>query len=142
LPKPRITHFDLLKTLTHIQAQHTCYVVCEALVFDVQLDQAQFEQVFINLIKNAREACGASCTVKIHVNRRTDRINLVVADDGPGVSAQVLQKALMPFYSTKQHGTGLVLPLCREIVEARGGQLSIRNGTQTGLEILMQTPQV
>jgi two-component system nitrogen regulation sensor histidine kinase NtrY len=142
LPKPRITHFDLLKTLTHIQAQHTCYIVCEALVFDVQLDQVQFEQVFINLIKNAREACGASGTVNIHVNRHTDRINLVVADDGPGMSAQVLQQALMPFYSTKKQGTGLGLPLCREIIEAHGGQLSIRNGAQTGLEVLMRIPQV
>ncbi|MFT7257521.1 MAG: two-component system nitrogen regulation sensor histidine kinase NtrY [Candidatus Azotimanducaceae bacterium] len=96
----------------------------------------------MNLIKNAREACGASGTVKIHVNRHTDRINLVVADDGPGMSAQVLQQALMPFYSTKKQGTGLGLPLCREIIEAHGGQLSIRNGAQTGLEVLMRIPQV
>jgi signal transduction histidine kinase len=57
------------------------------------------------------------------------------------MSAQVLQQALLPFYSTKQQGTGLGLPLCREIVEAHSGQLSIRNGVDAGLEVVMRVPQ-
>jgi nitrogen fixation/metabolism regulation signal transduction histidine kinase len=142
LPTPRIKRFDLLATLAQIQAQHACDIICEASVLHVQLDQPQFEQVFINLIKNARDACGTSGTVQVHVTMRIDHINLIVADDGPGMSAQVLQQALMPFYSTKQQGTGLGLPLCREIVEAHGGQLSIRNGVAAGLEVVMRVPQV
>jgi signal transduction histidine kinase len=53
-----------------------------------------------------------------------------------------MQQALLPFYSTKQEGTGLGLPLCREIVEAHGGQLSIRNGVGSGLEVILRFPQL
>ena len=52
-PNPRIKAFDLLAMLARIRAQHTNEVMCETPAVNVQLDQAQFEQVFINLIKNA-----------------------------------------------------------------------------------------
>jgi signal transduction histidine kinase len=127
--------------LARIQAQHTCEVMCETPGVNVHLDQAQFEQVFINLIKNARDSCGTNGTVQVRVTTHADQILMIVADDGPGMSAQVLQQALLPFYSTKQQGTGLGLPLCREIVEAHSGQLSIRNGVDAGLEVVMRVPQ-
>jgi signal transduction histidine kinase len=57
------------------------------------------------------------------------------------MSDQVLQQALLPFYSTKKEGTGLGLPLSREIVEAHGGQLSIRNRQISGIEVVMRIPQ-
>jgi nitrogen fixation/metabolism regulation signal transduction histidine kinase len=141
LPNPRIKAFDLLAMLARIQAQHSCEVMCETPAVNVRLDQPQFEQVFINLIKNARDSCGTNGTVQVRVTTRADQILIIVADDGPGMSAQVLQQALLPFYSTKQQGTGLGLPLCREIVEAHGGQLSIRNGVDAGLEVVMRVPQ-
>ena len=57
------------------------------------------------------------------------------------MTPQVMQQALQPFYSTKQDGTGLGLPLCREIVEAHGGQLSIKNAEQSGLQVVIRLPQ-
>ena len=50
---------------------------------------------------------------------------LIVKDRGAGMSDEVLEKALLPFYTTKRGGSGLGLPLCREIVESHGGRFSI-----------------
>ncbi|HKS93529.1 MAG TPA: ATP-binding protein, partial [Gammaproteobacteria bacterium] len=50
-----------------------------------------------------------------------------------GMPADVLELALLPFYSTKQSGTGLGLPLCREIVEAHGGRISVANRASGGV---------
>ena len=52
----------------------------------------------------------------------------------------VLAQALLPFYSTKQSGTGLGLPLCREIVEAHGGRLNLANRSEGGLLVSVYIP--
>ena len=57
------------------------------------------------------------------------------------MSDEVMQQALLPFYSTKHDGTGLGLPLSREIIEGHGGQLSIRNAADAGLEVVIRVPQ-
>ena len=56
------------------------------------------------------------------------------------MSEQVLNSALLPFYSTKQSGSGLGLPLCREIVEAHGGRLSLANRRERGLLVEISLP--
>ena len=63
-----------------------------------------------------------------------------VADAGPGMAPEVLEQALLPFYSTKQSGTGLGLPLCREIIEAHGGRLSLANREGGGLMVSIWLP--
>lgn len=141
LPAPRWSTFDLLPVLHKIAEHQAFSVVSQQSTMTVTLDQTQLEQVLINLVKNARDACGAQGNIQVSARFRGDNLLLVVADDGPGMSDQVMQQALLPFYSTKQDGAGLGLPLCREIVEAHGGQLSIRNGQESGFEVMLQFPQ-
>ena len=95
----------------------------------------------INLLKNARDASGEQGKITVKVKSRADSLLLIVADNGPGMSDDIMQQALLPFYSTKHDGTGLGLPLSREIVEGHGGQLSIRNAHDAGLEVIIQIPQ-
>jgi signal transduction histidine kinase len=65
---------------------------------------------------------------------------LEVTDRGSGLSEQALRDALVPFFSTKSSGTGLGLTLCREIVEAHGGRLTIANRPDGGAVVAVHLP--
>ena len=104
-------------------------------------DPTQLQQVLINLLKNAHESGSAKDAVTLSVRQNLEGLRLDVADGGPGMSPDVLEQALLPFYSTKQSGTGLGLPLCREIVEAHGGRLSLANRAEGGLIVRVWLPQ-
>jgi two-component system nitrogen regulation sensor histidine kinase NtrY len=99
-------------------------------------DPAQLEQVAINLLKNAGECGGTPDAVALSVTSLGTRgVRLTIADRGPGMSTEVMASALVPFYSTKERGSGLGLTLCREIVEAHGGALRLENRDGGGLAV-------
>ena len=105
------------------------------------LDAPQIEQVLINLIKNAIESGSPEDEVTLGVSERHGGVALEISDRGSGLSPEVLRDALLPFYSTKPKGTGLGLTLCREIVDAHGGRLSIANREDGGAVVTVWLPQ-
>lgn len=105
-----------------------------------RFDTVQLQQVLINLLKNAHESGSVPEAVTLMVRQSPQGIRLEVADAGPGMAPNVLEQALLPFYSTKQSGTGLGLPLCREIVEAHGGRLNLANRSEGGLLVSVYIP--
>ena len=108
---------------------------------DGWFDPAQMEQVLINLVKNADEASDADERVRIRVETLPDERTLIlVRDEGRGMDEVVLRSALLPFYSTKSTGTGVGLPLCREIVEAHGGSLRIESTPGSGTTVSLWLP--
>jgi signal transduction histidine kinase len=105
------------------------------------IDPAQLEQVAINLLKNAEEAGGPADAVTLSVTSLGPRgVRITVGDRGAGMSQDVLQNALVPFYSTKSSGSGLGLPLCREIVEAHGGSLRLESREGGGVAAHVRLP--
>ncbi|WP_259394885.1 PAS domain-containing sensor histidine kinase [Shewanella sp. SR44-3] len=107
------------------------------------LDTMQLEQVLINLLKNAHESGSAFDAVTLSITDMAlpqSGVTVCVEDAGSGMSSEVLEQALLPFYSTKQSGTGLGLPLCREIVEAHGGRISLQNRQPQGLKVSLWLP--
>ena len=68
-------------------------------------------------------------------------VEITINDKGSGMSAEVIQNALLPFYSTKHSGTGLGLALCREIIEAHDGKLVFNNRAEGGLCVLVILPR-
>ena len=106
----------------------------------IALDPHQIEQVLINLIKNALESGSAPQAISASVKPLGTRHVFTLSDRGSGMEAHVLANALLPFYSTKRSGTGLGLALVREIVEAHGGQITLRNRKQGGLSVRISLP--
>jgi two-component system, NtrC family, nitrogen regulation sensor histidine kinase NtrY len=107
-------------------------------------DPAQVQQVLINLIKNAHEAGGPPDAVTIEVAAGADGVRFTVADRGSGMADDVLRNALVPAFTTKEHGSGMGLPLCREIVHAHDGRLRIARrdggGTAVSFWLPSRTP--
>lgn len=103
-------------------------------------DPVQMEQVMINLLRNAHESGSDKDQVEIRIEQDPRAQTIQVLDRGSGMSEKVLNSALLPFYSTKQTGSGLGLPLCREIVEAHGGRLRLANREDGGLLVELTIP--
>lgn len=105
-----------------------------------QADPAQLEQALLNVLKNAHEAGGAADAVQLQLRRQPKGWRIDVLDRGSGMSEAVLAQALLPFYSTKRHGTGLGMALTREIIEAHGGHVALANREGGGLCVSLSLP--
>ena len=145
LPLPKKSRVDWTR-LTEQLAQHYGFTLEGELppepgCFDV----IQIEQVLLNLLKNAHES-GSNVddiSLRIYASILADGVSGViieVKDGGSGMSPEVLTQALLPFYSTKHSGTGLGLALCREIVEAHDGRISLHNRADAGLMVKLWLP--
>ncbi|WP_428265524.1 sensor histidine kinase [Haliangium sp.] len=104
-------------------------------------DEAQIEQVLLNLLKNAHEAGSAPEEVVLEVRCDAREAVIEVRDRGRGMSAEALEQAHLPFYSTKRSGTGLGLALCRDIVLAHEGHMRLRPRQGGGLTVMVTLPQ-
>ena len=103
-------------------------------------DKSQLEQLLINLIKNAHESETDPDKVTVEIQQRINDTTIIVTDQGKGIAESRLNSVLIPFYSTKATGSGLGLALCREIVEAHQGNISLYNREQGGLMVRVTLP--
>lgn len=142
LPIPRLESVELAQLLAPLSSQFGCVLELAPELADLplQLDRAQFEQALSNLVKNSIEAGSPADQVQVSASVEAHGLRLRIADRGAGMSEEVMQRALMPFYSTKRSGTGLGLALVREIVEAHQGKLQLRPRQGGGLEVEIELP--
>jgi len=104
-------------------------------------DPAQMRQVLINLLRNATEATEGEPQIQVRIKDTEDGGTFVqVLDRGQGMDDETLRNALLPFYSTKKTGSGLGLPLCREILEAHGGRISFLAREGGGIAVTCWLP--
>ena len=98
-----------------------------------EFDLPKVEVLFINLITNSIHAIGdKSGEITIEIEEKgKDEIQIKVRDSGPGIPEDLLPRIFEPLFTTKQYGTGLGLPSCKNIVEQHGGTISITNEPTT-----------
>ena len=96
---------------------------------EVTADPGQVEQVLINLLRNACDAAGGRDGARVELTAFMDRDRVVidVADNGTGIVEEALDKLFIPFFTTKQDGSGIGLSLCRQIMRMHRGTISARS---------------
>lgn len=112
----------------------------------LELDTGRVRQVLHNLIKNALEACEGheGCTVAVCtrlVEEKDKReVEIVVEDNGPGFTPDVLERVFDPYVTTKGRGTGLGLAIVKKIVEEHGGMVRAETRAEGGARVLARLP--
>jgi len=106
----------------------------------IHVDAAQLEQLLINLVRNAVDAAlETHGNVAIGWREKEDSVEIFVQDEGPGIMNTA--NLFVPFFTTKPEGSGIGLPLSRQIAEAHGGSLVVMNRRGgKGAEALLQLP--
>ena len=140
LPQPQIEAVDWSVIVNSLRQTVPFDIDGELPAIEGRFDPVQIEQVLINLLKNAHESGSVESDIRLQVFADRESQIVRVIDRGSGMSEQVLNSALLPFYSTKQTGSGLGLPLCREIIEAHGGRLNLANRRDGGLIVEFSIP--
>ena len=140
LPRPRPAPVAWAPFLARLEGAMPFRIVAPVPEAVASFDASQIEQVMINLLKNAAESGSPPADITVGVHRCAPGFRVEVGDRGSGLSESALRDALLPFYSTKPAGTGLGLTLCREIIEAHGGRLSLANRPGGGALVTVWLP--
>jgi C4-dicarboxylate-specific signal transduction histidine kinase len=109
---------------------------------EVMGDTVQLQQVVVNLVLNALQAMGDKLGSRVMLRTRAEgeEVVLIVEDNGPGIPPENLEKLFGSFFTTKADGMGIGLAICRTIVEAHGGSISVHNLDRGGAGFTVRLP--
>ena len=146
-PQPRLAPVSvllLLKSVTDLLRQDPAL---QALRFDVTgeapvlaADAELLKIVVQNLLLNGAHAMQGQGLIRISVTSIDDLCQITIADQGPGIAPEVLEKLFTPFFTTKARGTGLGLSTAKRLVEAHGGTLAIASPATGGTSATIRLP--
>ena len=136
---------DLFKNISNLlkpslnQKQITIEFIQQTTRLELNIDTHLIEQVLINLIINARDACEGRDHGKIIVTaeRFREGVQIKVADNGKGIPSEILDTIFVPFYSTKKTGSGIGLSLSKQIMMLHNGRLQVQSEEGKGTVMSM-----
>jgi signal transduction histidine kinase len=106
----------------------------------VRADASLMKQVFLNIIKNAAEACGSGGELTIRVGHASAWAKISFADNGTGIPRETMGRLFEPFFTTKTAGMGMGLSVSQRIVQAHDGRIEVRNISPQGAEFSILLP--
>ena len=106
----------------------------------IQADASSLKQVFLNLIKNAAEACGPGGELEIRTASDPPWVKISFSDDGPGIPPELVNRIFEPFFTTKARGMGVGLAICQRIIQAHDGRIEVKNRLPKGTQFNIFLP--
>ena len=107
---------------------------------EVACSQSDLEQVFLNLLTNAREATPPGGRIVVTVRAVDSMVEISIGDTGCGISPENLARVMEPFFTTKPHGNGLGLSICRSVLWEVDGTLRIHSESGNGTQVQVLVP--
>jgi signal transduction histidine kinase len=105
-------------------------------------DPVALEELFVNLLANAAQSLDSRGTTRLSAQCENGSVVVLVTDSGRGIAAEQIDKVLEPFYTTRIGGTGLGLPIARQLAVAHGGELAIESSIGVGTTVTVRLPRV
>ena len=134
---------DMLSDINHLLKADGIRFSYHVAPDDIRLfaDRIQMEQILINLIKNAWEACcdfaQPNVTVEVFKNQYQKPV-VEISDNGCGIIPEVLEKVFVPFFTTKTGGSGIGLSICRQMMNLHHGSISIESEVDKGTKVTLK----
>lgn len=134
----------LHNVMERIQIPDTINMKLPSIDATVYCDQEKLEVVFVNLIMNSIQAMEGKqnqIVIKILEKDSDNFVHIEIKDTGKEIPPEMLPKIFEPLFTTKQMGTGLGLPSCKNIIEQHGGTIGVKNTTNKGTAFLIKLPK-
>lgn len=109
-------------------------------VDEIECDPDKLKQVFINIISNGIEAMQSGGAISISTETISNGVEIRIADEGAGIDPDKLQNLFVPFYTTRNHGWGLGLPISYKLIEAHNGDIWAISAPGKGTTFVIQLP--
>jgi signal transduction histidine kinase len=106
----------------------------------IKMDDEKLTQAFMNIMKNGMQAMEQGGVLCIETQSFKDRVEVSVSDSGSGISPDQIEKVFDYYYTTKEKGVGLGLPIAHRIIEAHGGQLKVESQVGIGTKVTVLLP--
>ncbi len=109
-------------------------------VTEIHCDPDKLKQVFINIITNGLQAMSEGGVISVSTEKIPNGIEVRIADEGPGIPEENLEHIFEPFYTTRENGSGLGLPISYKIIEIHNGDIWAIRNPDKGASFIIQLP--
>jgi len=142
---------DLLDELnqameTHLDSENCSFVIDgESSSIFINANRDALLGVLQNLVTNAIQACGSEGTIKVHVSQVDQThgipsVDIILTDNGPGISEEIIENIFEPFFTTRSKGTGLGLAVAKAVVENHAGSIWVESSDSQGTTFVIRLP--
>ncbi len=108
----------------------------------IKMDNEKLTQAFLNIMKNGMQAIEKGGVLRVETQSFKDRVEVSFSDSGSGIPPEQMEKIFNYYYTTKEKGVGLGLPIAHRIIEAHGGQLKVESKVGFGTKVTILLPVI